>query len=82
MRSRTTYKRRMKTTQKDPAGTKTLNVRQDVHKKVKRAALEADVPIGVYVEAVIEVGLSRPREVTKRLSEAGTNQAKPEPEKP
>ena len=57
--------------------TKTLNVGDDVHRQVKIAAAQQNIPLGMFVEAVIRVGLNRPKEVTRLLAE----NTKPEPDK-
>lgn len=57
--------------------TKTLNVSEDVHKRLKLAATQEGEKIADYAEAAIEVGLSKPREI-KRLLEDRTKQEPPQ----
>lgn len=71
MRSRHKPKRCMKPT-------KTLNIKISLHKRLKAASVAADEPLGSYVEAVLEVGLARPRDVAKQLLAGDTSEeAKP-----
>lgn len=49
--------------------TKTLNVGIDIHTKLKIAAALEGVKVADYVEAAIEVGLKRPKEITRLLAE-------------
>jgi len=54
--------------------TKTLNVDVTLHQELKIRAVGAGWPLGDFVEAVIQVGLSHPEEL-KQLLAAGTSQA-------
>jgi hypothetical protein len=47
--------------------TKTLNIDQVMHHLVKLAAAEAGVPIGVFAEALLSVGMGHPRQVRQLL---------------
>ena len=58
--------------------TKTLNIDPALHAQLKLQAVKEETHLGVYVEAVLRVGLSRPEEV-RRLLEGRTSQA-PGPE--
>lgn len=59
--------------------TKTLNIEASLHTELKIRAVGAGIPLGEYVEAVLQVGLAHPGEI-RRLLEAGTNPAsQPEP---
>lgn len=49
--------------------TKTLNVADDLHKRVKLAAATEGVKIADYAEAALEVGLNRPKEVMRLLAD-------------
>lgn len=55
--------------------TKTLNVSEALHKQVRLAAAMEGEKISDYAEAALEVGLKRPKEVTRLLAE----RTKPEP---
>lgn len=52
--------------------TRTLNVTEDVHKRVRLAAVTADMKIAVYVEAALLLALNRPDEV-KQLAAGRTS---------
>lgn len=56
--------------------TKTLNVSEELHKRVKIAAVGEGAKLADYAEAALEVGLNRPKEV-KRLLEDRTKQELP-----
>lgn len=56
--------------------TKTLNVREDVHRRVRLAAATAGVKISDYAEALIEIGLRREKDTMRLLAER-TSQAQP-----
>lgn len=49
--------------------TKTLNVRLEVHAKVKVAAAQEGVKIADYAEAALEVGLRRPKDIMRLLAD-------------
>jgi transaldolase len=53
---------------KKPKQTKTLNVEEAVHQRVKVAAAIAGCDLGTYADAVIQVGLAHPREITRLLA--------------
>lgn len=58
--------------------TKTINVDPVVHHMVKIAAVEAGIPIGEFAEALLRVGLGRPKDVKQLLGSHTT----PEPKQP
>jgi hypothetical protein len=56
-----------------PTPSKTLNIDEQLHHDLKVAAAQGKHGLREFVEAVIKVGLSRPKDV-KRLLEADTSQ--------
>lgn len=64
-----------------PSPSKTLNIDEQLHHALKVAAAQGKYGLREFVQAVITVGLNRPKEV-KRLLEVGTSQAPtPEPKR-
>lgn len=61
-----------------PTTTKTLNIDSDLHAQLKLAAVKEGRGLGEYVEAVLKVGLSRPKEIKRLL--AGSTSQEPPPE--
>jgi hypothetical protein len=61
--------------------TKTLNVREEVHAKVKVAAAQERVKVSDYAEAAIEVGLKKPREIMRLLAERTSRESEQESSK-
>lgn len=57
--------------------TKTLNIDANLHQELKIRAVGAGMPLGEFVEAVLQVGLAHQAEL-RRLLEAGTNPASPQ----
>jgi len=57
--------------------TKTLNVSEDLHKKVRLAAATEGVKISDYAEAALEVGLNRPKDVMRLLADRTKPEAPP-----
>jgi hypothetical protein len=58
--------------------TKTLNVSDEIHQSVKLAAAQHRVPIGLYAEAVLAVGLKREKEIMRLLAESTKQEPLPE----
>lgn len=50
-------------------GTKTVNINSELHQRIKRAAVDAATPLGVYTEALLVIGLGRERDVKRFLAE-------------
>lgn len=59
--------------------TKTLNVGEEVHKRVRLAAAMEGVKISDYAEAALEVGLKRPKEITRLLEDRTKQEPQPGP---
>lgn len=55
---------------------KNLKVAPQVHRQVEIAAVNADVPIYLYTEALIAVGMKHEKEVRKLLEEQQAAEAK------
>ena len=49
--------------------TKTLNVAEDLHRRLRLASAQEGVKISDYAEAALEVGLKRPKDVMRLLEE-------------
>lgn len=56
--------------------TKTLNVDAVLHQEMKIRAVGAGFPLGDFVEAVLQVGLSHPDQI-RQLLEGGTTPEQP-----
>lgn len=61
--------------------TKTLNIEASLHTELKIRSAGAGIPLGEFVEIVLQVGLSHPEEIRQLSVTRTTQEPEPGPER-